>query len=167
MAHPSLGLPPSDPTAGLPDAAARLRANRDRIGRLAFEVAVRADPTLADRYGQLTLRQLLRDYQQHVQQLARALETGEARYVTEYAEWLVPIYRRRKVRVNDVATLLNGLREAALSVLPASGVEPTRLVIEQWIARIRGHRRLPGDHQGNAVVRFLFKGAGLGDDTVV
>jgi len=28
MQHPSLGLPPSDPTAGLPAAAAALRANR-------------------------------------------------------------------------------------------------------------------------------------------
>src|SRR5262245_7907127 len=150
MAHPSLGLPPSDPAAGLPDAAARLRSNRDRIGRLAFEIALRIDPTLADRYGELTLRQLLRDYQQHVQQLARALETGESRYVTEYVEWLVPIYRRRNVRVNDVVTFLNGLREAALSVLPASGVAATRDLIDQWIDRIRRHRRLPGDPKGNA-----------------
>jgi hypothetical protein len=167
MAHPSLGLPPSNPAAGLPDAALRLRSNRDRIGRLAFEVALRTDPSLADRYDELTLRQLLRDYHQHVEQLARALETGESRYVTEYAEWLVPIYRRRKVRGNDVVTLLDGLREAALSVLPASGVALSRELMEQWVARIRHHRRLPGDHKGNAVARFIFKGAGLGDDTVV
>jgi hypothetical protein len=29
------------------------------------------------------------------------------------------------------------------------------------------HRRLPGDHKGNAAVRFVWKGAGFGDDTVV
>jgi hypothetical protein len=167
MPHPSLGLPPSDLTAGLPDAAARLRVNRDRVARLSFEIALRIDPALPERYDELTLRQILRDYEQHVEQLARALETGEDRYVTEYGEWLVPIYRRRKLRMNDVVTLLHALREAALSVLPASGVARTRELIDTWIARMRRHRRLPGDHKGNAVVRFIWKGAGLGDDTVV
>ena len=36
-----------------------------------------------------------------------------------------------------------------------------------WVERMRHHRRLPGDHKGNAAVRFVWKGAGLGDDTVV
>jgi hypothetical protein len=69
--------------------------------------------------------------------------------------------------MNDVVTLLHALREAALSVLPASGVARTRELIDTWIARMRRHRRLPGDHKGNSVVRFIWKGAGLGDDTVV
>ena len=38
---------------------------------------------------------------------------------------------------------------------------------DAWIERMRHHRRLPGDHEGNAAVRFVWKGAGFGDDTVV
>ena len=36
-----------------------------------------------------------------------------------------------------------------------------------WVARMRRHARLPGDHKGNSLVRLIWKGAGLGDDTVV
>ena len=43
------------------------------------------------------LRLFLRDYDRHIEQLAQALETGEDGYVVKYGEWLVPIYRRRRV----------------------------------------------------------------------
>ena len=167
MAHPHLGLPPSDATAGLPDAAARLRVNRSRIGTLALQAALRLDPTFRERLDDLALRRLLRDHERHIEQLARALETGEERFVVQYAEWLVPVYRRRGIRVDDLVTILEGLREAALSVLPGEEAPPTRALFDRWIERIRHHRRLPGDHKGNPVVRFIWKGAGLGDGTVV
>jgi hypothetical protein len=167
MAHPLLGLPPSDPTVGHPEAAARLRAQRSRVGRLAMEAALRIDPTLGDRHDDLALRRLLRDLDRHVEQLARALETGEERFVVQYAEWLVPVYRRRHVRMKDLATIIDGLGEATLAVLPARDAPTARAMLDAWVARLRHHRRLPGDHRGNAMVRFIWKGAGLGDDTVV
>ncbi len=167
MAHPDLGLPPSDATAGLPDAAARLRANRSRIGTLALQAALRLDPTFRERFDDLALRRLLRDYERHIEQLSRALETGEERFVVQYAEWLVPVYRRRDIRMNDLVTILDGLREAALSVLPGEDAAPTRALFDRWIERLRHHRRLPGDHKGSSIVRLIWKGAGLGDDTVV
>ena len=39
--------------------------------------------------------------------------------------------------------------------------------VTAWVENLRHHRRLPGDHEGNAAVRFIWKGAGFGDDTVV
>jgi len=30
--------------------------------------------------------------------------------------------------------------------------------------RLKFHQRLPGDHKGNPIIRFFFKGAGIGDD---
>ena len=39
---------------------------------------------------------MLRDYERHIEQLARSLETGEDRFVTQYGEWLVPVYRHRQ-----------------------------------------------------------------------
>ena len=166
MPHPAIGLPPSDASAGSPAVAARLRATM-RLPTLALEAAVRIDETLPERYDELTLRTLLRDYDGHIEQLARAIETGEKRFVVVYGETLVPTYRRRNVRMNDVVSLLRGLEEAAVAQGPASEATAVRTPMQAWIERMRHHRRLPGDHEGNKLVRFIWKGAGFGDDTVV
>ena len=167
MAHPLLGLPPADATAGRPDAAVRLRSARARLAPLALEASLRIDPTFRARFDDLALRRILRDDDRHIEQLARALETGQERFVTDYGEHIVPIYRRRDIRMNDYVTVLGGLREAALSVLPGQDAGPTTQLIDRWIERVRHHRRLAGDHKGNSIARLIWKGAGLGDDTVV
>ncbi len=166
MSHPAIGLPPSDATAGRPDVAARLRAS-DRLPVTALEAALRIDETLSERYDELMLRTFLRDYERHIEQLARAIETGEERFVVVYGETLVPTYRRRDVRMNDVVSLLRGLQEAAVALGPAADAEVVRAPMDAWVERMRHHRRLPGDHEGNKAVRFIWKGAGFGDDTVV
>lgn len=167
MPHPALGLPPSDASAGQPAIAARLRAVADRLPGLALEAALRIDPTLRDRYDELMLRRLLRDYDRHIDQLAEAVATGEERFVAVYAETLVPTYRRRHVRMDDVVTLMRGLEEAAISLGRVAEADAIRGPMSACIERLRRHRRLPGDHAGNRVARFVWKGAGLGDDTVV
>ena len=166
MPHPATGLPPSDATAGHPAVAARLRATR-RLPALALQAALRIDDTLGQRHDELMLRRFLRDYERHVEQLARAVETGEDRFVVVYGETLVPIYRRRGVRMNDVATLLRGLEEAAVALGATADAALVREPMGAWIERMRHHRRLPGDHKGNSAVRFVWKGAGFGDDSVV
>jgi hypothetical protein len=166
MSHPATGLPPADATAGRPDVAARLRGAA-RLPTLALEAAYRIDETLPQRYDELLQRKFLRDYDQYVKQLARAIETGEDRFVVVWGESIVPIYRRRNVRMNDVVSLIRGLEEAAVATGPAADAAVIREPIEAWVERLRHHRRLPGDHEGNAAVRFVWKGAGFGDDTVV
>lgn len=167
MPHPLLGLPPSDIHAGLPEAAARLRSQKTRLGQLALEVTLKLDPTFSTRYDELTLRKVLRDLDRHIEQLARALETGEERFVVTYGESIVPAYRRRGIRMNDAITIVTGLREAAQTALDAQETVVMRAYMTAWIARLRRHARLPGDHKGNSLVRLIWKGAGLGDDTVV
>lgn len=167
MPHPILGLPPSDAHAGLPDAAARLRARKARLGQLALEATLKLDPAFSQTYDELMLRRILRDYDRHIEQLALAMETGEERFVVQYAELLVPTYRRRGIRMNDVVTIITGLREAAQTALDAQETAVMRGYIQAWVARLRRHARLPGDHKGNSLVRLIWKGAGLGDDTVV
>lgn len=166
MSHPATGLPPADATTGHPAVAARLRAD-PRLPALALDAALRIDGTLGERYDELMLRRFLRDYQQHVEQLARAIATGEQRFVVIYGETLVPIYRRRGVRMNDVTTLLRGLEEAAVALGSSAEAPAIRQPMAAWVERMRRHRRLPGDHEGNSAIRFVWKGAGLGDDTVV
>ena len=166
MPHPAIGLPPSDVSVGHPAVADRLRATV-RLPRLALDAAFRVDDTLRERYDELMLRLFLRDYARHIEQLARAVETGEDRFVVVYGETLVPIYRRRGVRMNDVVSLLRGLEEAAVAQGASADAGVIREPMGAWVERMRHHRRLPGDHEGNAAVRFIWKGAGLGDDTVV
>ena len=164
MAHPSLGLPPEDTSAGLPAAAARLRANRERICRVALESAERLEPGLADRYDETMLRMFLRDYDRHLEQLAKALETGDDSFVVNYGEWVVPIYRKRRVSMRDFMAMLGGLRDASAAVLTPDENRVAATLFERWSDRLKHHGRLPGDHKGNPVIRFFFKGAGIGDD---
>ena len=167
MAHPLLGLPPADATAGRPAAAARLRQAATRLAPLALEASLRIDATFRVRYDDLALRRILRDEERHIEQLALALESGEERFVTDYGEHIVPLYRRRGIRMNDYVTILSGLREAVLSVLPGEDAGPATELIGAWIERVRHHRRLAGDHAGNPLARLIWKGAGLGDDTII
>jgi hypothetical protein len=164
MAHPSLGLPPEDTSAGLPAAAARLRANRGRICVVALESAERLEPGLNQRYDETMLRRFLRDYDRHLEQLAKALETGDDAFVVNYGEWIVPIYRTRHVSMRDFMALLGGLRDAAGGVLTPDENEVAAALFERWNARLKHHGRLPGDHKGNPIIRFFWKGAGIGDD---
>lgn len=167
MSHPNLGLPPADHTAGHPAAAGRLRAARTRIATLALEATFSLDPTFRGRYDELALRTFLRDYEGHVEQLSRALETGEDRFVVQYGEWLVPVFRHRHVPMKDVVTLLGGLRDAAVTVLGREDAALVRGLIVRWSERLEHHERLAGDHKGNALVRFFWKGAGIADDSAV
>ncbi|HET7677369.1 MAG TPA: hypothetical protein VFK38_05910 [Candidatus Limnocylindrales bacterium] len=167
MSHPSLGLPPTAADPARARAAARLRDRRTPLARRALERALELDPKLRDRYDELALRRLLRDCEQHVLQLARSLESGDDSHVVNYGEWLVPIYRRREVPMRDFATVVRGLRRAVADVLSPEDARLAGELIERWLARLKFHGRLPGDHKGNAIVRFFWKGAGIADDSVV
>jgi hypothetical protein len=162
-----LGLPPRDRTAGHPDAATRLRASRVRLGQIALETTVRNAPRFAASYDELAMRRFLRDYDRHIEQLARGVETGDPYYTAMYGEWLVPVYRRREVPMKDVMALVGGLREAAATVLTPEESEAAQPLFEAWMAKLKHHGRLQGDHQGNKVVRFFWKGAGIMDDEVI
>jgi hypothetical protein len=148
----------------LPAAAARLRANRARICVVALESAERLEPGLKERYDETMLRLFLRDMDQHLEQLAKALETGDDSFVVNYGEWLVPIYRKRHVTMRDFMALLGGLRDAAAAVMTPDENLVAAALFERWDARLKRHGRLPGDHKGNPIIRFFFKGAGIGDD---
>jgi hypothetical protein len=164
MPHPTLGLPPPDVEAGLPDAAGRLRAHRHRLARLALQTTVNDSADFARRYDDDMLRLFVRDYETHVEQLAKSLETGDDYYVVAYSEWLVPVYRRRHVPTRDFMLMLDGLKQATASVLTPAERDVASGLFERWAARLKFHQRLPGDHKGNGLIRFFWKGAGIGDD---
>lgn len=160
MSHPSLGLPPPDAKAGFPNAAARLIAERDRIGRRTLEIAIDRDPGFRDRHDELALRHLLRDTQPLIERLARSIAYNSAEPMREFADQVVPIYRRRKVSMDDLVKLCEALRAAAGSFLADAEVPPMHVAIDQAIAVFKWHRRLAGDaRKRNRLLQAIYKGA--------
>jgi hypothetical protein len=129
-----------------------------------LQTTVRDANGFSDRYDDDQMRLFLRDLDRHVEQLAKAIETGNDYFVTSYGEWLVPVYRRRKVPMADVMAIIAGLQSAASTVLSPDERKVSDDLFARWADRLKHHQRLPGDHKGNSVIRFFWKGAGIGDD---
>lgn len=144
-----------------------MRREQARLARLALEATARRDPGFTVRYDEAMLRLLLRDFERHLEQVARALETGEDSFVVNYGEWLVPVYRRRSVPMKDFTLMLMGLRDVAATVLTPDETQVLSELIDRWREKLKHHGRLAGDHKGNSVVRFFWKGAGIADDSIV
>ena len=104
---------PHDVTAGLPEAAARLRANRERASPASrCRTTIRIAPGFDERYDENALRAVparLRPPHRAARQGAR---DRRGHFVVSYGEWLVPIYRRRRVPMADFMAMLGGLRDA-------------------------------------------------------
>jgi hypothetical protein len=160
VSHPSLGAPPPSRTAGLPAAAARIRAARDRLGTRALEVAIERDSTIRDRYTELDLRKLLRDTQPMIERLAYALDYADPDGLAAWADWVVPLYRRRGVPMDDLINVCEGLRLAATNVLAPNERPAANVAIDKAIYVLRWHRRLAGDaRKRNRFLAFIYKGA--------
>jgi hypothetical protein len=160
VSHPSLGLPPPDETAGFPDAADRLRAATKRLGARALEIAVERDPTLAERHDELGLRHLLRDTEIFVDRIALSIATDNPLPMAEFADQVVPLYRRRRVPMDDLVLLSEGLRAAMAPYLDGPEADPMNGAINAGIAVMRWNRRIAGDaRKRNRLLQAIYKGA--------
>ncbi|HEY7589717.1 MAG TPA: hypothetical protein VH723_01920 [Candidatus Limnocylindrales bacterium] len=160
MTHPSLGLPPPDLTAGHPGAVERLRRARRRLGARALEVALERDPSMADRHGELGLRKLLRDTEPLLDRLALSLASNDKMAIAAWAEWVAPLYRRRRVPMDDLVHLCEGVRLAVPAVLLPEERELADAAIDEAIRVLRWHRRLAGDaRKRNRILAAIYKGA--------
>ncbi len=159
MSHPSLGLPPLDLTAGSPDAAARIRDGRARLAARALGLAMDADPTIRERYDEAGQRHLLLDAELLAERVALAVAAGDPAPAHHYADWTSPVYRRRRVPLDDLVGLCEGLRAALPSVLAPGELPPASAALDAAIEVYRWHRRLAGDaRRKNAFLQFLYKG---------
>jgi hypothetical protein len=159
VSHPSLGLPPPDETAGFPDAADRIRAGRDRIAARALSVAMAADPTIRERYDEAGLRHLLHDAALLAERVAICVGAANPLPAREYAEWTAPHYRRRRVPMDDLVALCDGIRAALPSVLAPAELVASSAALDAAIKVYRWHRRLAGDaRKRNAFLQFIYKG---------
>ena len=147
-------------TAGRPDAAARIRLDPARLAARALRVAMDADPTLGTRYDEAGLRHLLRDAELLAERVALCVEAGDPRPAHDYAEWTAPVYRRRRVPMDDLVALCEGLRAAFPSVLAPDELGAAAEALDAAVEAYRWHRRIAGDaRRRNPILAFLYKGA--------
>jgi len=159
MSHPSLGLPPRDLTAGMPEAAERLRVARERLAGRALEVALSDTPGMRERYDEAGLRQRLRDAELLIERVALSLAAGDPSLTGAYADMVVALYRRRFVPLDDQIALCNGIRAALPGVLTPSELAAAGEALDAAIEVYRWHRRLAGDaRKKNPILQFLYKG---------
>jgi hypothetical protein len=159
MSHPSLGLPPRDMTAGYPDGAARLNAARERIAARSLEIALAGMPGMRERYDELGLRDLLRSAELLVERVALSVAADDPYFAKEYAGWTVIVYRRKRIPMDDLVAICEGIRAAAASVLSADELVPAGAAIDGAIEIYRWSRRLAGDaRKKNAFLQFIYKG---------
>jgi hypothetical protein len=160
VSHPSLGLPPRDLGAGDPRAAAAVRSGGARLRARALDAALDIDPKLRDRHDELTRQALLADLQAFVDRLVVAVGSGDPRAMATFADLVAVRYRKRKISMDDVITLCEGLRRAAAAVVEPSAVAGIDAAIDEAIAVFRWHRRLAGDaRKRHPLIAFIYKGA--------
>jgi hypothetical protein len=160
VSHPNRGLPPRDLTVGYPTAMNALGAARDRVAARALEIAVAADPTFTERYGEVELQALLADLMAIARPLGVAVASRDPLVLAHWAGLAVPRYRKRSVPMDDLIQLFEGLRRASASVVDGPAMEQVDAAIDEAIKVFRWHRRLGGDaRKRNALLSFLYKGA--------
>jgi len=160
VSHPSLGLPPRSLAAGYPEAAARLRTSRAQIAARALEVAVADDPTFVQRYDEAGLRNLLRDAEVLIDRLALCVAGDDPAWLREFADEAAPVFRRRKVAMDDVVRICEGLRSGARGVLAEDEMIPAERALDEAIEVFRWYRRLAGDaRKRNRIITAIYRGA--------
>jgi hypothetical protein len=153
-------MPPRDLQAGDPAAAAAIRAAGPRLSARALAAALDIDPSMKERHDDLVRASLLADLQAFVDRLIVAVASGHPHAMATFADLVAVRYRKRKIAMDDVVTLCEGLRRAAGSVVDPSAQPSIDEAIDEAIAVFKWHRRLAGDaRKRNPFLAFIYRGA--------
>jgi hypothetical protein len=146
--------------AGDPAAAATLRSGGARFRARAFQAALYLDPTLGDRHDDLVRQSLLSDLEAFVDRLVTAVSSGDPHAMATFADLVAVRYRKRKIPMDDLVTLCNGLRKAAAAVVDPDSIPSIDAALDEAIVVFKWHRRLAGDaRKRNPFLAFIYKGA--------
>lgn len=160
MSHPLHGARPLDHTAGFPNAIAPLTAQWEQLAGRAIVAAVERNPKLRDRVGDLGLRHLMRDAQVVLEKLAESVASGSITPLKSFTEHGTPTWRRRRISMDDVTDLYEGLRIAVATVLSGEAAAFADRALLEGIAVLKWHRRLGGDtRKRNRILAAIYKGA--------
>jgi len=159
VSHPSLGHPPRETTSAWSGVARRIRDTAPDLAARALAVAIDRDPTLRTRYEETGLRERLRDAELLAERVAYAVSVGDPSAAGEYADWTSPVYRRKRVPLDDLINLCEGVRAAIAGAMPPSVATEADRSIDAAIAQFKWHRRIAGDaRKRNAFLQFIYKG---------
>lgn len=160
MSHPSLGLPPRDRPTAWSDLARQIRDHGTQLAARALAVAIERDPTLRERYDEIGLRERLHDAEALAERIATAVAEDDPDVAGLYADWSSPVYRRKRVPLDDLINLCEGLRAAIAGALAPPVADAADLAIDAAIGQYKWHRRIAGDaRKRNRLLQLIYKGA--------
>ena len=160
MSHPLHGARPMDMSAGFPDAAAVIAARWSDVADRGIVAAVEHNPELRDRVGDLGLRRLLRDAEVVLQKLGESVGAGSVAPLKNFTEHATPTWRRRRISMDDVTDLYEGLRVAVAATISGDAARFADQALSEGIAVLKWHRRLSGDtRKRNRILKAIYKGA--------
>jgi hypothetical protein len=147
-------------TAGDPVAAAALQRAGARLRARALAAALDLNPTMRDRHPEVVIQALLSDLEAFHDRLVLAVASGDPHAMATFADLVSVRYRKRKIPMDDVISLCEGLRRAAAAVVEPDAVPTVDAAIDEAIAVFKWSRRLAGDaRRRNPLLAFLYKGA--------
>ncbi len=146
--------------AGWPADADRLRSAAPELRLRTLEIALARAPELRDRVGEVRLRMLYGDVEALLEAVARVVASNDPSLLRQWAEWVVPVYRRRRIAMDDLVLVCEALRSALAAVLEPQAREAAGRGLDAAIRVFRGHRRLGGDARPrNRLLAAIYKGA--------
>ena len=146
--------------AGDTTAAAALRSGGPRLRARALAAALDVNPTMKDRHADVVLQALLSDLEAFHDRLIVAVSSGDPHAMATFADLVAVRYRKRKIPMDDVISLCEGLRRAASAVVEPDAVAVIDEAIDEAIAVFKWNRRLAGDaRKRHPLLSFIYKGA--------
>ena len=95
-----------------------------------------------------------------VEKLAVSVASGSINPLKSFTEHATPTWRRRRVSMDDVTDLYEGLRIAVATVLAGEAAAFADRALLEGIAVLKWHRRLGGDtRKRNRILKAIYKGA--------
>ena len=146
--------------AGDTAASAALRSGGARLRGRALAAALDLNPTMKDRHADVVLQALLADLEAFHDRLIVAVASGDPHAMATFADLVAVRYRKRKIPMDDVISLCEGLRRAAAAVVEPDAVSTIDDAMDQAIAVFKWNRRLAGDaRKRHPLLAFIYKGA--------
>jgi hypothetical protein len=110
--------------------------------------------------GELGLRHLLRDAEVVLQKLCESVGAGSVGPLKNFTEHATATWRRRRISMDDVTDLYEGLRVAVAATITGEAAAFADQVLNEGIAVLKWHRRLGGDtRKRNRILKAIYKGA--------
>ena len=106
------------------------------------------------------VRHLLRDAEVVLQKLCESMGTGSVAPLRNFTEHATATWRRRRISMDDVTDLYEGLRVAVASTITGDAAAFADSTLTEGIAVLKWHRRLGGDERKrNRILKAIYKGA--------